>query len=198
MANEVNERIAIYRRLTGLSQEQVADLLGMSSSTYSQKERKGNITVEFVKRVAPILKVEPSAIMFGEENIITPPEPKQPTPEIPTPFPPNATLMLLNNSESSLINICRNLPKTKRQKVLQFASIFLKINKRSLRRNRFPKQSVSLFELRIAAPINRLAMTFFIQINIAFIAKSALFYLVELSEPQTRSRRRRAYYKLRS
>ena len=67
----VNERIKFLRKLENLNQEQMGNFLGIKTSTYSQKERKGYFTAEDVKIVCEVFKVDPNVIIFGK------PHPKQ-------------------------------------------------------------------------------------------------------------------------
>ena len=82
MGKEINRRIRHYRKKSGITQNELAEMLGMKGSTYSQAEREGNITCDLLLRVAPILKVEPEVLLLGENSKeppkppITPPEPE--------------------------------------------------------------------------------------------------------------------------
>ena len=67
----VNERIKFLRKLENFNQEQMGKFLGIKTSTYSQKERKGYFTAEDVKIVCEVFDVDPNVIIFGK------PHPKQ-------------------------------------------------------------------------------------------------------------------------
>ena len=67
----VNERIKFLRKLENFNQEQMGNFLGIKTSTYSQKERKGYFTAEDVKIVCEVFDVDPNVIIFGK------PHPKQ-------------------------------------------------------------------------------------------------------------------------
>ena len=54
---EINKRVVYYRKQKHLTQATVAERIGMKSSTYSQMERKGNITGEMIIKIAKIFEV---------------------------------------------------------------------------------------------------------------------------------------------
>lgn len=129
MNNEINSRIAKYRKLACLTQAQTAEKLGMKCSTYSQMERKGNIKAQIIEQLAKIFNIDPCVLIFGEE-FNTKPEPPVITekPPIVEPLPPkNATLTqsdpviklpipevdfdTLSHKEQSFIKIYRSLSK---------------------------------------------------------------------------------------
>ena len=64
----VNERIKFLRKLENLNQEQMGKFLGIKTSTYSQKERKGYFTAEDVKIVCEVFDVDPNVIIFGKPH----------------------------------------------------------------------------------------------------------------------------------
>lgn len=64
----VNERIRLLRKLENLNQEQMGKFLGIKTSTYSQKERRGYFTAEDVKIVCEVLGVDPNVIIFGKSH----------------------------------------------------------------------------------------------------------------------------------
>lgn len=68
MANEVNERIKMYRKEKKLTQGELAKIIGIKTSTYSQMEREGNITVDMALKIAEALGVDPNLIVYGEET----------------------------------------------------------------------------------------------------------------------------------
>ena len=71
----VNKRIARYRRVAGLKQKEMAELLGMKFSTYSEKERNGTIESDFLLKIATILDIDPILLLCGDKKW----EPIQPT-----------------------------------------------------------------------------------------------------------------------
>lgn len=68
----INQRIKHCRELCHLTQRQVAEFLGMKSSTYSQTERKGNITCDFLLKVASVLGVDPMFLLLDEADAYIP------------------------------------------------------------------------------------------------------------------------------
>lgn len=123
----INQRIARYRRLSDLTQSDVAEKLGMKSSTYSQMERKGNISAQMILRLADIFNVEPNELLYGEKKqYVEPPIEagtttfSQPT-EIPIPVTsPSPTITVLTNSEENIIKIIRSLSKKDKDEVMAF------------------------------------------------------------------------------
>ena len=111
---EINARIASIRKLREYKQADVAEFLGIKVSTYSQMERKGNITGEMILRLAEIFDVDPKIILCGEEIEETPVS-------VPTTVsdPPQ---IMLTNSESNVIKILRNLNKSKQEQVFDAIS----------------------------------------------------------------------------
>ena len=111
---EINARIASIRKLREYKQSDVAEFLGIKVSTYSQMERKGNITGEMILRLAEIFDVDPKIILCGEETEETPVS-------VPTTVsdPPQ---IMLTNSESNVIKILRNLNKPKQEQVFDAIS----------------------------------------------------------------------------
>ena len=65
---EINTRIASIRKLREYKQSDVAQFLGLKTSTYSQMERKGNITGEMILKLAEIFNVDPMIILCGENS----------------------------------------------------------------------------------------------------------------------------------
>ena len=64
----INVRIREIRKSLHYTQAQVAELLSIKTSTYSQMERKGKISVDMAKRIADVLNADPNYIMFGEQK----------------------------------------------------------------------------------------------------------------------------------
>lgn len=69
MVNEhdlsINKRIHHYRRLKGLTQKDMAELLGVKSSTYAQRENKGKIDCRTLIQIADILDVDIRLLLYG-------------------------------------------------------------------------------------------------------------------------------------
>ena len=64
---EINARIASLRKLREYRQADVAEHLGMKTSTYSQMEQRGNITAEMVIRLSQLFDIDPREILYGED-----------------------------------------------------------------------------------------------------------------------------------
>lgn len=63
----INQRVRKYRKDLFLNQSDVAQMLGMKTSTYSQMERMGNITCETLLKLTEILKVDVLKLLYGED-----------------------------------------------------------------------------------------------------------------------------------
>ena len=63
----INQRVRKYRKDLFLNQSDVAKMLGMKTSTYSQMERMGNITCETLLKLTEILKVDVLKLLYGED-----------------------------------------------------------------------------------------------------------------------------------
>jgi len=108
----INKTIAAYRKFRGLTQEQLAEQLGMKPSTYSMRERQGEISCEMLIEIADILAVDVKDILYDEN----PPKKKAnraaPLEEY---FMVQPTSMELN-----FLKIIRTLKKKDRQDILDF------------------------------------------------------------------------------
>lgn len=111
MGKEINKRIRHYRKKAGLTQNKLAELIGMKGSTYSQAEREGIITCELLLKVAPFLEVAPEFLLTGK----TPEPPKQP-PILPPPPP----IYDYSIKEKNLIKIFRNTSQENRNRIYKF------------------------------------------------------------------------------
>ena len=63
----INQRVRKYRKDLFLNQSDVAQMLGMKTSTYSQMERWGNITCETLLKLTKLLKVDVLKLLYGED-----------------------------------------------------------------------------------------------------------------------------------
>ena len=115
MDKSINQRVAYYRKRQRLTQTQVAQMMGIKMSTYSQCERRGNISGERLIKLAEILGVSCEILLYGEKNKnSTPPEP--PTPETE----------YFTNKEQSLIKVLRTLTDKKRQAIFKITELTYK------------------------------------------------------------------------
>ncbi len=62
----VNQRVKHFRKLLQFTQTNMAERLGIKCSTYSQLERKGNITCERLIEISKILNINIFVLLFGE------------------------------------------------------------------------------------------------------------------------------------
>lgn len=119
---EINRRVASCRKLAGFTQQDAAEKLGMKCSTYSQMERRGNISGERLAKLAEIFNVSVTYLLLGIE---TEPEAEQKTDaltlstpiELPVSKEPT---MLLTRREENIITIIRNLSKDRREELIKY------------------------------------------------------------------------------
>ncbi len=117
MSLEINQRVKAERIKKGYTQSQMANLLNMKCTTYSQMERSGNITCDKIVEIAKFLNVDVRILLYGEIKnksikIIKPHQKTKSNRYYPTPK--------LTDSEKSIIKILRNLSKHKRDKCISF------------------------------------------------------------------------------
>jgi len=62
----INQRIMRYRKALGFSQAEMSDYLDMKRSTYSQKEREGEIDCSTIIKISEILGVDVKILLYGE------------------------------------------------------------------------------------------------------------------------------------
>ena len=129
MSYTVNQRVAIYRKMANLTQTEAAERLGMKCSTYSQMERKGNISVDKLMAIAEVFGINPAVLLrdpmdFQSEQPVSRPEtvPEQPAPALHEPvFTPAARPpFLITHNEENLLTILRNLPKSDVDEIRNF------------------------------------------------------------------------------
>ena len=129
---EINERIKHLRRLAGLNQTDMGDILGIKTNTFSQKERTGNYTGDDLAKLAEYFKVDAEYLLFGEvrEFLTKPQPPLRPTPE-PEPKPKPKTnpeiYPPVSPKELDFIKMFRLL--TKKQRVYIFEYVYKIIRK---------------------------------------------------------------------
>ena len=70
--NIINQRIKDLRVSRNVPQKEMAELLGVKVSTYSQMERKGTIPAEKLKRIANFFCVDYAVLLDGEIPKTTP------------------------------------------------------------------------------------------------------------------------------
>ena len=65
---EINKKVKELRKKRGYIQQQIAEILGMKTSTYSQMERSGKIPVQIILKLADVFNVEAIEIMDPENS----------------------------------------------------------------------------------------------------------------------------------
>ena len=120
MAETINERIKFWRKKRGLSQAELAEKLGVKSSTYSQCERNGIISCEMLIKVAHILTVDVRELLFGRFYDFTVPKPD---------IENNKNWFTPTSAEINLLKILRNLPKPMQKDILFFINEKYKLDK---------------------------------------------------------------------
>jgi len=119
MSQTVNQRVAARRKSLGLRQYQVAELMGMKTTAYSQMERTGNITSKRIVELSKILDVTTDYLLFGEELDFNPIEKKDSVMHEPQFFQKEEGFILSTN-EKNIITILRNFPKSVREDVIAY------------------------------------------------------------------------------
>lgn len=80
----ISERLCDLRKKAGYSQEQLAELLGISRQAISKRESgQGNPDIDNIIKLTKIYQVSADYILMGCEN-----EPSRQTESVPTPLPP--------------------------------------------------------------------------------------------------------------
>lgn len=133
MAESINRRIARCRKLADLTQTEAAEKMGMKCSTYSQMERKGNISADRLLKLAQIFGVHPDELLYEKKNTSsTPSEAPAAAVTASAPAFPSATIIhqddyedgrpvfIISKKEENLLKIIRNLPKSARDEVISF------------------------------------------------------------------------------
>ena len=124
----VNERIAKYRRLSNLTQTDMAEKLNIKCSTYSQMERKGIVSAERLFQMAEIFGVSPCELFDGVEPCKQESSPFASTGENnqalifhQPPMPKiEKEVFTVTKKEENLIKIIRNLSKANYDKTIKF------------------------------------------------------------------------------
>ena len=108
---KINKIVRELRMKLGLTQADVAERLGMITTTYSQMEREGNIPAHRINQLAEIFQVEPSYLLGVEI-----PKFEQPTVTIPIPEPMD---LVLTNREKNSIEMIRRMKPEDREEVFR-------------------------------------------------------------------------------
>ena len=117
MAETINKRIRRYRRAAKITQKDAAEALGLETSTYSQRERNGEPTVEFVYQLSVLLDVDFEELALGPRPYSMIPKklviPKEHDPERPYTFDKNivppSEMFTVTFNEKDVILMMRNM-----------------------------------------------------------------------------------------
>lgn len=130
MAESINRRIARCRKLADLTQTEAAEKMGMKCSTYSQMERKGNISADRLLKLAQIFGVHPDELLYEKKSTMStvsadmpsaPAAPAAPAPVIQQDeFEDVRPVFIISKKEENLLKIIRNLPKNARDEIISF------------------------------------------------------------------------------
>ena len=125
MSKDINQRVAICRKLAGLTQSQTAEKLGMKSSTYSQMERKGNISPECLIELAKIFGADPDYLIYGKEKNqeLDFSSPKNTVQLKQDSFSDKNNLyegLILTKSEENIIKLFRHLSKEAKSDIIEY------------------------------------------------------------------------------
>ncbi len=128
MAESINRRIARCRKLADLTQTEAAEKMGMKCSTYSQMERKGNISADRLLKLAQIFGVHPDELLYEKKSTaptvsadtLSETTASHPSVIQPDEFDDGRPVFIISKKEENLLKIIRNLPKNARDDVIAF------------------------------------------------------------------------------
>lgn len=125
----INQRIAGYRKLAGLTQAQAADLLGLKRNTYARMEKYGNPSPDMLKQIAELFRVSVATLLYGQEE--TDMYSQTNIPRLVLEQPIYNDVLPLSILETNAIRIFRNLSKEDQQKIVDcFNDIYGKSKKK--------------------------------------------------------------------
>ena len=125
----INQRIAGYRKLAGLTQAQAADLLGLKRNTYARMEKYGNPSPDMLKQIAELFRVSVATLLYGQEE--TEAYSNTNIPRLVLEQPSYNDVLPLSILETNAIRIFRNLSKEDQQKIVDcFNDIYGKSKKK--------------------------------------------------------------------
>lgn len=127
---EMNRRVQKLRKERGLTQAELAKLLGLKTSTYSQMEQHGNITANMVIRIAEIFNVDTDSILFGELKEERKPDIDEFIKALPYQINSYYFIIKVNNDERNMLTSFRNISKKRQEMVMRFV-YDLVMNRRS-------------------------------------------------------------------
>lgn len=125
--HEINCRVRYARKRNGYTQDDIAEILEINPSTFSQMERTGKISVEVLKKLSESLNIDIRYFIYGDEFWDKKEEPKPPP---KPPEPPYFSELphedyLLTEKERYIVLTFRNLNnKEKREAYSLFMENF--------------------------------------------------------------------------
>ncbi len=126
--NSVNKRIAGYRKLAGLTQEQAANFLNLKRNTYARMEKYGNPSPELLKQIAELYRVSVAMLLYGEEDA------KSLVHDEAAPIifeqPSFNDILPLSITETNAIRIIRTLPNEESKKIIDYINEVYKNSKK--------------------------------------------------------------------
>jgi len=120
----INQRIAHFRKINDYNQERMAKIFRTKTSTYSQRERKGNITCEFLIEFCHYLDVDIRLLLYGK----IPEGTEAPLPQLPqTPSPKEPIIIspgiIVGARQKNLLKILHYFSKKEREAVYKFVDM---------------------------------------------------------------------------
>ena len=115
----INERVAFYRKLRGMRQEDLAHKIKMKSSTYSQMERSGEISASRLLKIAEALDISPDCL-FGTGSIFEQPKKENIVVAKQTSTLPEAYQNTYFSEEEQVVDIIHNLKQKNKKRVFDF------------------------------------------------------------------------------
>ncbi len=125
--NTVNQRIAGYRKLAGLTQEDAAKFLNMKRNTYARMEKYGNPSPEMLKKLSELYNVSVNVLLYGkEENPY-----RSEVPKLVFGQPSFSDILPLSILETNAIRMFRTMTKEDAQKIIDyFNKVYMESKKR--------------------------------------------------------------------
>ncbi len=115
--DKINQNIKKARKEKGYTQAEMAKLLGMKTSTYSQMERMGNVPAQTVLELASALKINLLEIMDPENLQIDKPEEVEKVAQPEVEVEEKEDAMSLTNREKNMVLMLRNLTSGERDEI---------------------------------------------------------------------------------
>lgn len=102
MEETINQRIAKYRKLRNITQDEMAHRFNLPRSSYARKEKYGKIDCNFLIEISKILDVDIRLLLFENEIDLTP-------------------TANITDDEWNLIALYRGVPKDRQNEIFRFA-----------------------------------------------------------------------------